>query len=112
MPKYSICIPTFNRAHSAINALESAINQKFNDFEVLLIDDHSDDNHKTVIEDYINGIAKKNFTYIRNHSNLGLFGNWNKCIDSAKGQYLSILSDDDLLAPIFLESIDLSLIHI
>ena len=106
MPKYSICIPTFNRSEIVLNALKSATNQEFEDFEILLIDNHSDENHKIFLEDYLNGASLKNFTYIRNSHNLGMFKNWDKCIDLAKGQYISILSDDDLLAPNFLTNID------
>jgi glycosyltransferase len=106
MPKYSICIPTYNRSDVVIKALESALNQEYKDFEVLPVDNHSNNNHQNVIENYVNGAANNNVTYIRNQSNLGMFGNWNKCIAYAKGQYVTILSDDDLLAPNFLTNID------
>lgn len=106
MPKYSICIPTFNRSEVVINALNSAINQDNQDFEILLVDNHSDENHKTFLEEYLDGASLKNFTYIRNSHNLGMFKNWDKCIDLANGKYISILSDDDLLAPNFLTNID------
>ena len=54
----------------------------------------------------MDGASLKNFTYIRNSHNLGMFKNWDKCIDLANGKYISILSDDDLLAPNFLTNID------
>tara|TARA_A200000113_G_C8822571_1_gene340992 strand:+ start:299 stop:1159 length:861 start_codon:yes stop_codon:yes gene_type:complete len=106
MPKYSICIPTYNRSELLINAAESALNQEYEDYEVLIVDNHSDENHQTVIENYLSQTTISNLTYIKNSSNLGMMGNWNKCISFAKGQYVSILSDDDLLAPNFLRNID------
>ena len=106
MPKYSICIPTFNRSEVVINALNSAINQDNQDFEILLVDNHSDENHKTFLEEYLDGASLKNFTYIRNSHNLGMFKNWDKCIDLANGNYISLLSEVDLLAPNFLTIID------
>lgn len=106
MPKYSICIPTFNRSEVVINALNSATNQENQDFEILIVDNNSDENHKTFLEEYLDGASLKNLTYIRNSHNIGMFKNWDKCIDIAKGDYISILSDDDLLAPNFLTNID------
>tara|TARA_B100000989_G_C19531388_1_gene470148 strand:- start:844 stop:1704 length:861 start_codon:yes stop_codon:yes gene_type:complete len=106
MPKYSICIPTFNRSEVVINALNSATNQENQDFEILIVDNNSDENHKTFLEEYLDGASLKNLTYIRNSHNIGMFKNWDKCIDIAKGEYISILSDDDLLAPNFLTNID------
>ena len=47
----------------------------------------------------------KNIRLIRNQKNIGMFGNWNKCIKEAKGTYVTILNDDDLLNYNFVENL-------
>jgi len=39
----------------------------------------------------------KEFTFYKNDQNLGMFGNWNQCLSLAKGKYITILHDDDIL---------------
>ena len=51
-PLVSVIIPTFNRAYIIHKAIESVLHQKFKNFELIVIDDGSEDNTDEVISDY------------------------------------------------------------
>ena len=51
--KVSIIIPTYNRAHVITDTLKSIVEQTYDDWECIVVDDHSDDNTKEVVESYI-----------------------------------------------------------
>lgn len=95
----SICIPTYNRAGFLKNSLESLYKQ-INDknckyVEVMVSNNCSTDNTHSLVEEYINkGLA---VTYFKNKSNIGGEGNFLQCIHQAKGKYVLLLGDDDLL---------------
>ncbi len=95
----TVAIPTYNREKYLKQSINSVLNQTFKNFELLVVDNHSEDNTQKVVEDIHDGRIR----YIRNKKNIGILNNWNKCIDLAKGKYLVILGDDDILLPTFVE---------
>ena len=52
MCKFTICIPSYNRAHTIQKPLESLVEQTFKDFEVVVVDDGSSDNTEEVVHPY------------------------------------------------------------
>lgn len=102
-PKITIAIPTYKRNFLIKDAIDSAINQiGFENYEIIIVDNDDDfNNHelKKIIEEYKND----KIFYYKNEKNIGMFGNWNRCIELAKGEYISILNDDDWLEKNFLE---------
>jgi glycosyltransferase involved in cell wall biosynthesis len=56
---FSICIPTYNRAHTISRTLDSLVRQSYKDFEALVIDDGSKDNTEEVVEKYIGILSIK-----------------------------------------------------
>ncbi len=68
-------------------------------FEVLVIDNASTDNTEEVVGQY----APYGVTYIRNEKNIGMANNFNRCIELAKSEYLTILPSDDFIAPTWYE---------
>jgi glycosyltransferase involved in cell wall biosynthesis len=99
-PKISVLIPTYNYARYLDQAIQSVLNQTFTDFELIIVDDNSSDNTNTVMQKYL---ADKRISYYKNPTNLGLPGNWNKCLSLAKGKYLKFLMADDKFHPQLLE---------
>lgn len=98
-PIVSIMIPTFRRPHLLIHALESALRQHSSiPYEVVVVDNDSngelDFNLTTLLSGYRGPI---NLRYYRNSENIGMFGNWNRCLQLSRTPYLTILNDDDLL---------------
>ncbi len=91
----TVAIPVYNRQHIIRAAIESALAQDVADLEVLVVDDCSTDGAWDVIRSY----SDPRLRAVRNESNLGLFGNMNRCLDLARGKYIRILCDDDRLLP-------------
>ena len=96
-PAVSICIPTWNRAGMVGDAIRSALAQTYRDTEVLVVDNASTDTTADVVASF----RDPRLRYVRNDRNLGLFGNFNRCITLAQGKYLHILHSDDLIPPGF-----------
>jgi glycosyltransferase involved in cell wall biosynthesis len=96
-PLVSICIPTYNRAGMIGKAIESALGQSYRNIEVIVVDNASEDNTAEVVASY----ADERLRYVKNERNLGLFGNFNRCIELATGKYLYILHSDDCIDPEF-----------
>ena len=99
-PKVSILIPTYNYAHFIGEAIESALNQTYRDFELIIIDDQSKDNTDEVVENYLSDPRVK---YIKNNKNLGLAANFNEALKYANGEYIKYLLADDVFHPALLE---------
>ena len=97
-PKVSVCIPTYNRADSLRVTLEAVLGQTFTDFELVICDDASTDDTRGAVKGY----TDPRIRYHRNERNLGLYGNWNRCIELAAGQYISIYHDHDIYLPTIL----------
>ncbi|TFG90648.1 MAG: glycosyltransferase, partial [Candidatus Atribacteria bacterium] len=94
MPLVIVIIPSYNYEKYISEAIESVLNQTFNDFELIIIDDASEDNSKKIIQLF----DKKN-TKIRSFfhkKNKGIAETINECIEKAKGKYISYFSSDDI----------------
>ena len=96
--KIDIVIPTYNRSNQLRMAIESVLGQTTTDFKLYVLDNQSTDDTPQVCAEY----AARDLTYIRNPSNLGMVGNWNRALTVGDATLLLILHDDDELAPDFL----------
>ncbi len=92
-PFFSVIIPTYNRPGNIKQAIESILNQTFRNYEIVITDNSTNLLSKTICESYKN----ENIRYFKNKENLGFTKNLYKCINLAKGKYIFILGDDDLL---------------
>lgn len=93
-PKVSIIIPNYNHSQFLQERLESVLNQTFQDFEIILLDDRSTDASKSILEDYQQN--PKVSTLIINSENSGSpFKQWFKGINEAKGKFIWIAESDD-----------------
>jgi glycosyltransferase involved in cell wall biosynthesis len=101
-PRLTIAIPTFRRRALLLEAIRSAAAQRdAGAFEILVVDnDPASDTWAWLVE-AAPELAAAPIRYLVNDENLGMFGNWNRCIAQARGAWLSILNDDDLLDPDF-----------
>lgn len=94
-PLVSICIPTYNRAALLEKAVASALAQTMDDYEILVVDNNSEDDTEEKIKD----LANAQLRYVKNPQNVGMIPNWNRCIDLALGKYICILHSDDYIEP-------------
>lgn len=98
MPKVSVVIPTYNRAHFLADAINSVLNQTFKSIEIIVVDDGSTDRTKEALKRYALSIQ-----YIfQDHK--GRSAARNTGINAAKGEYIAFLDDDDIWLPEKLEN--------
>ena len=92
-PTVSVIIPTYNRAYLLGRAIKSVLNQTYQDFEIIVIDDNSTDNTEKVIKEFQE--KDKRVRYIQHKKNKGASATRNTGIKNAKGIYISFLDSDD-----------------
>jgi len=97
MPKVSVIIPTFNCGSYISEGIDSALNQTFKDFEIIIVDDGSTDNTKEIVQEYIEKHPKIIKYFYQ--SNQGVASARNKGIMESKGEYIAILEADDVWLP-------------
>jgi glycosyltransferase involved in cell wall biosynthesis len=102
MPTFSIITPTFNRAYIIEKAIKSVLRQRFNDWELIIIDDGSTDNTNEVIQPYLNEKIK----YFNLNKNSGPNVARNIGCNKAIGEWLIFLDSDDELTDNALEIIN------
>ncbi len=103
-PKISVLIPMYNRKHYIEDCINSVLSQTFQDFEIVIRDDVSTDGVFEFVQNrYANEIFGGKIKLFRNENNLGETKNILKLIRDAKGKYFTILHNDDVYFPKFLE---------
>ena len=106
MPKISVLIPMYNRKHYIEDCVNSALNQTFQDFEIVIRDDVStDDVFEFVQNRYANEISGGKIKLFRNEKNLGESLNIRELLRDATGKYFTIMHNDDIYLPETLERI-------
>lgn len=103
-PVASVVIMTFKRHDFLLEALAGAVRQRFDrPYEIVVVDnDPESDGHERVLAAYPE-LRARSFRYFRNDQNLGMFGNFNRCIELARAEWMTILHDDDMLSDDFLQ---------
>jgi glycosyltransferase involved in cell wall biosynthesis len=81
------------------SCVASALSQTVDSFEVIVSDNASDDETIEVLGEF----DDDRLIVVRQPENIGAIGNWNACLAAANGTYVTMLSDDDSVAPFFLE---------
>jgi glycosyltransferase involved in cell wall biosynthesis len=99
MPLVSIILPVYNSEKTLIKTIKSVLNQTFTDFELLVINDGSQDSTLEVIDD-IRDPRMKIFSY----PNAGVSASRNRGLAKATGEFISFLDADDLWTPDKLEA--------
>lgn len=91
MPEVSAIVPTYNRANVLPRALDSILSQTYDDIELIVVDDNSEDDTRTIVESYSDPRVK----YIRHETNKGANSARNTGIKESNGDYIAFLDDDD-----------------
>jgi glycosyltransferase involved in cell wall biosynthesis len=99
MPKVTVIIPTFNRAHFLRAAIESVLIQTFRNFEIVVVDDASNDETPSIVRSFRHAPIR----YLRHDSKKGQGAARNTGIREARGEYIALLDDDDEWLPEKLE---------
>ncbi len=100
----SIAIPAY-KSRWLKDSIESALSQDYDNIELIIVDDHSPQRIKEVVEPYL---ADKRVSYYRNATNVGkksVAYNWNRCLEYVRGEFFVLLCDDDILMPDFVSTL-------
>ncbi|MES1940368.1 family 2 glycosyl transferase [Salinisphaera sp. T5B8] len=95
MPKITVLIPVYNRAHYIDAAIDSVLAQTCGDYELLVVDDGSTDDSVARVRRY----DDPRIRVIANECNRGIAAARNRGIDAARGEYLAFLDSDDFALP-------------
>jgi len=104
MPFFSVIIPLYNKADYISDCLNSALNQTFEDYEIVIINDGSTDKSAEIVERFTSDKIK-----LFHQENLGASKARNNGASFAKGTYIAFLDADDIWKPNHLECLKLSI---
>ena len=93
MPYFSIVVITYNRADLLPRCIDSVINQTFKDWELIIVDNYSEDESKTLVESYMKKDSRILFKQVHNNNVLAV--SRNEGIRMARGTYICTLDSDD-----------------
>lgn len=99
-PLVSIIMATYNRAHLLPRAINSVLNQSYQNFELIIVDDGSADNTDEVVKSF----EDKRIVYCKLERNKGVSAARNRGLNLARGDYITTLDDDDEFLPQALET--------
>jgi glycosyltransferase involved in cell wall biosynthesis len=103
IPKVSVVVPNYNHARFLRRRVDSILAQTFQDFELILLDDCSTDDSRSILSEYA-GDSRIRIEF--NETNSGSpFKQWNKGVRLARGEYVWIAESDDFADVSFLESL-------
>jgi glycosyltransferase involved in cell wall biosynthesis len=94
LPTVSVTIPCYNSERFIAETIQSVLDQTFSDFEVVVLDDGSQDRTGEIVR----GFADPRIRYFR-QGNQGLAKSRNRLIELARGEYIGFLDHDDLWLP-------------
>lgn len=91
MVKFSVVIPTYNRADCIRRCIDSVLNQTCQDFEIVVVDNYSDDTTSEIIQSYNNPRIR----FFQNHNHGIIAVSRNKGVKEAHGEWICFLDSDD-----------------
>src|SRR5260370_14145431 len=103
MPTVSVVVPNYNHARFLRQRVDSILAQTFQDFELILLDDWSTDESRSILREYVSDPrVRTEFNEVNSGST---FKQWNKGVRLARGKYVWLAESDDSAATRFLQSL-------
>src|SRR6187431_742724 len=99
---FSVIIPTYNRAHFILEAVDSILAQNYSSFEAIIVDDGSTDNTRSVIENKYARDTRVRYFQKKNEER-GAARNFG--LKEAKGNYAVFFDSDDWMQPHYLDTL-------
>ena len=94
-PIVSVVIPAYNNENTIEATIRSIMEQSYKNLEIVVIDDNSKDNTLQILETLQK--QDERIKIFHNDINLGMTGNWNRCLKEAEGEFVKLVCADDLL---------------
>lgn len=101
-PKFSLIIPTRNRAKTLVSTLQSCLNQIYENYEIVVCDNCGTPETRAVVDQ----LNSDKIIYHRSPTQLSMADNWNLATTHASGEFITIIGDDDALMPYAFEHLD------
>ncbi|MGX3010101.1 glycosyltransferase family 2 protein [Helicobacter sp. 23-1044] len=108
-PRFSIIIPIFRVENFIAQTLQSAVNQSYENIEIICVDDCGGDRSVEIAKEF--ALSDSRVKILQNSRNLGTFATRNIGVLNAKGEYLLFLDGDDKLALNACERVDSAIIN-
>lgn len=105
----SIIIPIYNAQSFLSKCIDSILKQTYKNYELILVNDASIDNSKSICEFYLKKDSR--ILYIENAINIGVSATRNKGLKIAKGEYITFCDNDDIVSPNWLQHLVNSILH-
>ncbi len=103
-PRFTIAIPTYKRASTLKETIDSALAQDIDEsYEIIVADNNPKrgDETEILMAEYA---SIPGLSYFKHAQNLGMNGNWNRMVELTRSKYFVLLHDDDCIAPFFLRA--------
>ncbi len=94
-PRVSVIMPVYNGERYLAEAIDSVINQTYEDWELIVVDDGSLDASVSIVESY----EDLRIRLIKNPQNVGVAKSLNRAIEASNGQYIARMDSDDICMP-------------
>lgn len=104
-PRFSIVVPTRNRPETLRHSLATCLDQDFDDYEILVCD-NSDPVTAAQVAEIVKATASSRVRYLPAERSLAMSANWERGLSEARGEYVTVLGDDDGLMPYALRELD------
>src|SRR5574344_1834201 len=91
----SVIMPSYNTAQYIAESINSVINQTYQEWELIIVDDCSTDDTDEVVKSF----HDKRIRYLKNDKNSGAAVSRNRALREAKGRWIAFLDSDDLWKP-------------
>ena len=101
-PRFSIVVPTRNRPDTLRSALTTCIAQNYDDYEIVVCDNSEGRDSEEVVRD----LASPRIRYLAPSQALAMSANWERGVTEARGEYVTVLGDDDGFMPYALAELD------
>ena len=99
----SVCLACYNAGNYLEAAVNSVTEQTYTHWELIIVDDCSTDSTPRAVADILSRLADARIRFLTNSERLGMVGNWNRAVSLAKGQFIKLIGQDDILKPDCLE---------
>lgn len=100
-PQITFAIPFLANLGYLMQAVASVCNQTVQSWELLVVDDASDESPRR----WIDALGDQRIRYVRNHDRLGLAQNWNRCLQLARAPLVTLLHADDRFHPLYAQRV-------
>ena len=94
-PRLTVALPTFDGSRHLGDALAGILEQQDVAFDLIVSDDRSDDETLAIVRERTGDRAR----ILVNSERLGLAGNWNRCVELSRTEWVAIFHQDDVMRP-------------